>query len=240
MWPKDNTFALSADKTVVEDAIKHARDTNAWPQLHYLWPLHPIAQWLDYKLMALFGRQSAPLLRIARGIPPGEAFVLVLAQVPNRRGQAVLAEWLGVQLNVAGQVQGVLSLEETLRRTGLSCETQAQANDGQAPDARGLQAALPAVIQAAEKYIKPIKQAFDADCRQRLDHELTKLKTLQEKHRQQLQLDFGQGLEQVLAARRKQKESDTADLFNNYQQWISDTLQLDDRAQFTVVAALMA
>lgn len=240
MWPEDNTFALSADKTVVEGAIKHARDTNAWPQLHYLWPLHPIAQWLDYKLMALFGRQSAPLLRAAHGLSAGEAIVMVLAQVPNRRGQAVLAEWLGVQLNAAGQVQGVLSLEETLHRTGLAGDAKAQANDGQQPDASGLQAALPTVIQAAEKHIKPIKQAFDADCRQRLDHELTKLKTLQDKHLQQLQLDFSQGIEQVVAARRKQKENDTADLFNNYQQWIRDTLQLDDRAQFTVVAALMA
>jgi len=244
MWPEDNTFALSADKTVVESAIRQARDTNAWPQLHYLWALHPIAQWLDYKLMALFGRQRAPLLRVAQGLHAGEAIVLVLAQVPNRRGQAVLAEWMGVQLNAAGQVQGVLSLEDALQRTGLAGNlgsgANIRANDGNAPDARALQAALPAVIQAAQQHIKPIKQAFDADCRARLDRELSKLKTLQDKHTAQLELDFAKGIEQVNAAKRKQKESDTAELFNNYQQWIRDTLQLDDRAQFTVVAALMA
>ncbi|HCF7393618.1 TPA: DEAD/DEAH box helicase family protein [Pseudomonas aeruginosa] len=244
MWPEDNTFALSADKTVVELAIRQARDTNAWPQLHYLWALHPIAQWLDYKLMALFGRQRAPLLRVAQGLNAGEAIVLVLAQVPNRRGQAVLAEWMGVQLNAAGQLQGVLSLEDALQRTGLAGNlgsgANIRANDGNAPDARALQAALPAVIQAAQQHIKPIKQAFDADCRARLDRELSKLKTLQDKHTAQLELDFAKGIEQVNAAKRKQKESDTAELFNNYQQWIRDTLQLDDRAQFTVVAALMA
>ncbi|MNF26749.1 RNA polymerase-associated protein RapA [compost metagenome] len=240
MWPEDNTFALSADKTVVEEAIKHARDTNAWPQLHYLWSLHPIAMWLDYKLMALFSRQRAPLLRVGQGLDVGEAIVLVLAQIPNRRGQAVLVEWLGVQLNAAGQVQEVLSLSDTLQRTGLGNDQQARANDGQQPDSRALQAALPTVIQAAERYIKPIKQAFDADSHQRLERELAKLKTLQDKHLQQLELDFSLGIEQVMAAKRKQKESDTVDLFNNYQQWIRDTLQLDDRAQFTVVAALMA
>lgn len=244
MWPEDNTFALSADKTVVESAIRQARDTNAWPQLHYLWALHPIAQWLDYKLMALFGRQRAPLLRVAQGLNAGEAIVLVLAQVPNRRGQAVLAEWMGVQLNAAGQVQGVLSLEDALQRTGLAGNlgsgAHIRANDGNAPDARALQAALPGVIQAAQQHIRPIKQAFDADCRARLDRELSKLKTLQDKHTAQLELDFAKGIEQVNAAKRKQKESDTAELFNNYQQWIRDTLQLDDRAQFTVVAALMA
>lgn len=240
MWPEDNTFALSADKTVVEAAIKHARDTNAWPQLHYLWPLHPVSQWLDYKLMALFGRQRAPLLRAAQGLAAGEAIVLVLAQVPNRRGQAVLAEWMGIKLNASRQVDGVLGLAETLQLTGLGGDAKAQANDGRQPDARSLQAALPTVIQAAEKHIKPIKQAFDANCRQRLELELARLKTLQDKHIKQLELEFGAGGEQTASARRKQKESDTADLFKNYQQWIRDTLKLDDRAQFTVVAAVMA
>ena len=241
MWPKDNTFALSADKTVVETAIKHARDTNAWPQVHYLWPLHPIAQWLDYKLMALFGRQRAPLIRVAHGIAKEEGIVLVLAQVPNRRGQAVLAEWFGVQVNAAGEVQGVLTLEQALQRTGLSSDfAHTLVNDGQAPNSSNLQQALPAVIQAAQGYIKPIKQAFDADCRARLDRELCKLKTLQDKHLHQLELDFSHGIEQVNAARRRQKENATADLFNDYQQWIRDTLQLDDRAQFTIVAVLTA
>ena len=42
------------------------------------------------------------------------------------------------------------------------------------------------------------------------------------------------------AARRRQRENDTVDLFKNYQQWIKDTLELDDRAQLTIVAALAA
>ena len=241
MWPNDNSFSLSADKKVVETAIKHARDTNAWAQVHYLWPLHPIAQWLDYKLMALFRRQSAPLIRVSQGLAKDEAVVLVLAQAPNRRGQAVLAEWVGVQVGPTGQIQGVLTLNEVLQRTGLSNDTgHTLTNDGQALNSHTLQQALPEVIQAAQAHIKPIKHVFEADCRARLDRELGKLKTLQDKHLHQLELDFRQGIAQVNAARRRQKESATIDLFNNYQQWIRDTLQLDDRVQFTVVAGLMA
>jgi len=242
MWPADNTFALCADKRMVEAAIAQSRDGSDWPQLHYLWPLHPIAQWLDYKLMAAFGRQRAPLLRVPQGLPPGESIVLVLAQVPNRRGQAMLAEWLGVHLNTQGQVQAVLSLADTLHRTGLDgSQPAALANDGRAPDSSTCQQALPAVIRAAEAHLRPIKQSFDNDCRQRLQQELAKLHALREKHLAQLALDFGQGgIEQVRAAQRQQKESATADLFGQYQQWVRDTLELDDRAQFTIVAALMA
>lgn len=236
MWPTDNQFALSADKAVVDAAIQHARDANAWPQVHYLWPLHPIAQWLDFKLMALFGRQRAPVVRVQQGLGAGEAIVLVLAQVPNRRGQTMLTEWMGVHLDPAGKPQRVLSFDAVLQQTGLG--RSPMANDGQPANVAHVQAALPAVVQMAERHLKPIKQAFDADCRVRLERELAKLKTLQHKHHAQLELDFAKGLEQVMAGRRRQKESDTADLFNNYQQWIKDTLELDDRAQLSVVAVL--
>lgn len=238
MWPTDNQFALSADKVLVDAAIQQARDANTWPQVHYLWPLHPICQWLDYKLMALFGRRRAPVVRVQQGVAPGEAIIVVLGQAPNRRGQTMLTQWMGVHLGKDGQPQAVLSLEEVMQRTGLG--SSALANDGQAVPMAHIQVALPAVVQMAERHLKPIKQAFDADCRARLGRELDKLKTLQHKHFAQLELDFAKGIEQVNAARRKQRENDTADLFKNYQQWIKDTLELDDRAQLTIVAALAA
>lgn len=246
MWPNDNTFALSADTTMVESGIKHARDTNAWPQLQYLWPLHPVAQWMDYKLMALFGRQRAPVLRVniakdsSQGLQASESIVMVLVQIPNRRGQAVLTEWLGVRLNANAQVAQVLQLKECLALTGLDDAKNQIANDGVPIDVSHVQNALAAVIKAAEEHIKPIKQNFDQANRQRLTVELAKLSRLQQKHHQQMELDFSQGLEQINAAKRKQKEEYTANLFSNYQQWIRNTLELDDRAQFTVVAALVA
>lgn len=236
MWPTTNEFALSADKVLVDAAIQQARDANTWPQVHYLWPLHPICQWLDYKLMTLFGRQRAPVIRVQQGVGPGEAIVVVLGQAPNRRGQTMLTQWMGVHLGKDGQPQKVLSLEEVMQRTGFGVSSLA--NDGQAIPMAHIQAALPAVVQMAERHLKPIKQAFDADCRARLGRELGKLKTLQHKHFAQLELDFAKGIEQVNAARRKQRENDTADLFKNYQQWIKDTLELDDRLQVTVVAVL--
>ncbi|MEF8753219.1 MAG: DEAD/DEAH box helicase [Accumulibacter sp.] len=237
MWPVDNQFALSADKGVIEAAIKSARDTNAWPQVHFLWPLHPIVQWLDYKVMALFGRQKAPVIRAPHGLSTGESIVLVLGQVPNRRGQTMLTEWMGVRVDARGLAQEVLGFDAMLQRIGL--DSASLANDGKPVDASIAQAALPAVILTVERHLKPIKQAFDADCRSRLGFELAKLKALQDKHLTQLELDFSRGIEQVNAARRKQRESNTVDLFKHYQQWIRDTLELDDRAQFTVVASIV-
>lgn len=181
---------------------------------------------------------SAPAIRVQQGMAAGEAIVLVLAQAPNRRGQTMLTQWMGVHLDADGQTQAVLTLEELMQRTGFG--SPSLANDGQAIPLANIQAALPAVVQTAQRHLKPIKQAFDADCRARLGRELDKLKTLELKHFTQLELDFAKGIEQVNAARRKQRENDTVDLFKSYQQWIKDTLELDDRAQITIVAVLAA
>ena len=43
-----------------------------------------------------------------------------------------------------------------------------------------------------------------------------------------------------MAKKKTQKAKDTDDLFEQYQKWAHETLELDDRAQFTVVAALTA
>lgn len=235
MRPINNTYTLSADPKTVERAISSARDTDAWPQIHYLWPLHPIAQWLDYKVLAAFRRQQAPVMRVTQGLASGEAMVILLAQHPNKRGQPMLTEWLGINVDAQGRVGKVLNLDEVMQQTGL--QQQQVANDGRALKVEHVQAALPAVIQAAQSYIRPIKAAFDHAAKQRVESELVKLTILQAKHMQQLQLDFDHV---QTTQRQQQKNHEIVDLFAQYKNWVHETLELDDRAQMTVVTVLMA
>lgn len=233
MQPADNVYSLSADPKVVERAITAARDTDAWPTIHYLWPLHPVAQWLDYKVLAAFKRQQAPVMRVGRGLEAGEAIVILLAQYPNRRGQPMLTEWLGIKVNAQGQVEAVSTLDEVMQRTGLQ---QDQPNNGRELPVAHIQAALPQVIAAAQAHLKPIKAKLDATAQLRVDFELSKLGDLKVKHIQQLQLDFTDPAQAT--QRQKQKSSEVVDLFTQYQNWIYETLKLDDRAQITVVTVL--
>jgi hypothetical protein len=113
------------------------------------------------------------------------------------------------------------------------------ANDGQAVPLGHIQAALPG---GADRRAPP--QTHQASLRRRLPGapgpRAGQAQDLEAQALCQLELDFAKGIEQVNAARRKQRENDTADLFKNYQQWIKDTLELDDRAQITIVAVLAA
>jgi superfamily II DNA or RNA helicase len=237
MFPRDNVFALSSDRAVVESAIRHARDTQEWPAIHYLWPLHPILNWLDYKMLALFGRQKAPLVRVPKGLAAGEAIVLLSGQIPNRRGQSVIAEWLGVRMGADGRHLGTLTLPEVMTLTGLGRELLV--NAGIPADAERLQALLPAALAEAERVLRAKKLDFDGHLGQRLKTELDRLATLRRRHHEQLELAFAQTPDALAQSRKKKREADTDDLFDQYQHWARQTLALDDRAQFTVLAVLI-
>ena len=60
-------YALCADPKRMAEAIEAARQARAeedtWPQLHYLWPQHPVVEWLGDRVLTHFGRHRAPLLQ---------------------------------------------------------------------------------------------------------------------------------------------------------------------------------
>ncbi|RMF45100.1 MAG: ATP-dependent helicase, partial [Deltaproteobacteria bacterium] len=59
-------YVLSALPGLVEEAIERAREEDkqgaAWPDIQYLWPQHPIGQWLIDRVIGSVGRRRAPVI----------------------------------------------------------------------------------------------------------------------------------------------------------------------------------
>jgi hypothetical protein len=233
MQPDDDVFALSANSETVKNAIKASRDTERWPVIQFLWPLHPIVQWLDYKLLSLFGRQKAPVIRVQQGLNQGDVFVLISALIPNRRGQPVLNKWFAVRMSGSAEVTAEVTLDELIRSTGLG--------RNEIPNARldidlsDLRKMLPAALDYARKHMTAIQSAFTERMRVRAKAELDRLNLLRSQHRQQLELEFN---ENRTLRNKEQRLRDLDVLFRNYEQWISDTLEIDSRAHLTVAAVV--
>ena len=158
---------------------------------------------------------------------------LVDSEPPGFAGILAAAREIGLEFASA---QALLHLKGKRMRETLQALEQALGR----PLPEGFEATLRRhMADQFERHLKPIKHAFDARCRQRKTEELDKLRTLEARHFEQLQLDFAGGIEQVNAARRKQRETDTEELFKSYQDWVRETLELDDRAQYAVVAVLV-
>lgn len=242
MRPSDHVYALSANTEVVKTAIKTARDGDAWPAIHHLWALHPMLQWLDFKLLSLVGRQRSPVIRVPRGIAAGESLVLIAALIPNRRGQPVLNDWFAVRVSANGKVLGDLSFEELIKSTGLGHEEFPNAE--KIFDAKSLQALLPSALDHAGRRMVEAQKQFSAQMRERAATELARLDQLRGQHLQQLELDFqavsDTPLAKIAAHKQTQRVSEIDTLFNEYKRWVSVTLELDERAHLTVAAVLIS
>jgi hypothetical protein len=83
-------YALCAHKSRMAQAIEQARqakaDEESWPALHYLWPQHPIMDWLSDRVLTAFGRHRAPVIQCPQLIDGEQAFLL-MGLIPNRKGQ---------------------------------------------------------------------------------------------------------------------------------------------------------
>jgi hypothetical protein len=234
-------YSLTADREAIKHDIKAARDGDRWPHQQLLWPLHPVLQWLNLKLVSIFGRQRSPVIQVPRGVAGDEALVLIAALIPNRRGQPVINDWFVVRVDTKGRVRGLLSLEELCEQTGLG--RTPLANAGNPFDAKRLQGLLTPALQHARERMAARQKVFSSEASDRSTAELAKLDELRRQHQQQLALNFREGedaLAHLRAAKRDHEAREIDRLFDSYRAWVSQTLELDSRAHLTVAGIVIS
>lgn len=241
MRPDDNVCSLTADRQAILRDIEAARESDRWPHQQLLWPLHPVMQWLDLKMVSLFGRQRAPVIRLPQGVGPDEALVLIAALIPNRRGQPVLNDWFAVRVGFDSRVRGHLDFPQFKSQTEFGSVTLP--NAGIPFDAERLQALLGPALEHVRELMAGQHRTFSTAAGERAQHELARLDRLREQHQQQLNLTFREGddaLAHLRAARRETEAREINARFQSYRRWVSDTLELDARAQLSVVAVFIS
>lgn len=174
-------------------AIETARQAKAkdatWPALHYLWPQHPVLEWLGDRVLTHFGRHRAPVLQFIK-LRPGEQAFILMSLVPNRKGQPLLVEWqVACRTGTAGKFE-LEPFDAFIQRTGL--QAGGQPNPGHtealAEATRTLQAALPDAVATMHAHMLRLQGEFAARSAQRLEGASAKLQRLQGRQIEQLTL----------------------------------------------------
>ncbi len=237
IWPADGKMLLTDDTDKMQAEVKRCRkDDQAWPKLHYLWPLHPAVAWLNDKVLAGFRRHQAPVLTLPT-LAPKETVYILTGLIPNLKGQPLIQEWMGITLE-NGQYQRTEAFDSLLDRTALSRQTFSNpVYDRVDP---GLQDRLPEIVQQAEQWMLAERQRFEDNINQQLDAHLKKLETLRSRHLTALR-QYIDGLEvakKTKQRRAREKEREIQALFDEYMQWIEDTMTTEKQAYIKVVAVL--
>lgn len=234
----NHRYALCARKASVLQAIELARHAdsveNSWPALHYLWQQHPIMGWLSDRVLTAFGRHRAPVIQCEQLAANEQAFIL-LGLIPNRKGQPLLVEW---QVAVCiGSEWSLQPFPDFVERTKLKANSLA--NRAQGSDLSAVQAKLPDAVAAMRRHVIALQESFSADMTARLAGKLADLERLQARQIEQLELRLAQNQqpEHFKRSRREQRTQHIRKVFDEYRQWVQDSMTTEPRPFIQVLAA---
>ena len=237
---ENHRYPLCAQKSRIADSIEFARqaraDEDSWPKLHYLWPQHPIMDWLSERVLTAFGRHRAPVIRCPDLALNEQAFIM-MGLIPNRKGQPLLIEW---QVAVVHDGQWALqSFPDFILRTKLKANSMVNRN--QSLDASSLQANLPAAVTEMQNHMINLQKTFSKNMADRLSGTLADLERLQDKQFEQLELRLStnQQAEQFKKTRREQRTQHIRKVFDEYRLWVQDTMTTEPQPFIQVLAAVV-
>jgi hypothetical protein len=234
-------YVLCASAERMAQAIEEARQKRAeddtWPQLHYLWPQHPIVEWLGERVLTAFGRHRAPVVRSPH-LAPGEHAFILTGMVPNRKGQPLLVEWQ-VACRRGDAAAFVLEpFDAFIDRARL--KAAALPNTAQTLAIESLQASLPLAVDTMQAHMVAKQSAFAADLTARLQGTLAELEDLQCRQFVQLELRLENVIEGVKRSRFERRSQQIRRVFDDYRQWVEDTLTTEPQPYIQVLAAVCA
>ena len=105
---KKNTFKLTCDKNIVENAIIKARKRKegGWPEHQLLYDLHPLARWLQFKILARIDKGNAPVARMRSPLPDKSAWFVFQGITSNGQGQPILSKAFVIGRSFIGKQVG--------------------------------------------------------------------------------------------------------------------------------------
>lgn len=229
--PTSGRLVLTDDVALLQGALREAlaAEENPWPQVHYLWPLHPVLDWAAERARRRFARHTAPVLHV-RALPAGESVLLVSGMVPNRRAQPVVHRWYGAVFR-GTTFDRVEDLATVLGRTRL--RGARLVNPGpSAFDLPRLQTLVPEAIERVRERCRRDRDEVDETLQRRLDEQIARLAELERRHRSvQLALP-------VVGGRPTDVELRIRRLFDSFVGWATDSLTTEPTPFLQLVAVL--
>ena len=240
---RNGELRLTVDRKRVRVSYDEARSKGGrWPEWQLLWELSPVAQWLDDRVLALFRRNEAPVLRVPQGLERHECVYVFEGVVSNRRSQPRIVDWFGVMYDAGGHHE-VFDLRQLEDLTGLG---RPFANPQRPVETSGLRARIGEAVEVARAHMLQRRQQRSQDLGDRLRTEARrvrawKLKALERINTKELHLMAGQrgGLRRDQRERLGAQRRDIEQRVARRQEWIDSTLQTVPEPYLRLVAVLV-
>ncbi|KQP00291.1 hypothetical protein ASF32_13715 [Methylobacterium sp. Leaf91] len=225
--PDDGMLRLTDNRSLMSDRIRTARQGigGGWPDLQYLWDVHPAVDWLADKVNGVFGRRSAPVGRLIGRLAKGEAAFVFNGTVPNLKGQPLVDEWPVVVFR-DGEFKEVQAIREFIARTSLGGGDVPNVGTTQVDD---LQPLVAEAVQRAQTFIHQARKRYQGEMDTEVLHLAERHDTLRARHDTVLQMRF-EGMEDHAPQRKRKadQESKLRRTFESWWDWVKQTRETPD------------
>jgi superfamily II DNA or RNA helicase len=235
-------LVLTTEVGELQAELDRSRRAKQWQRLDYLWPLHPLVEWLGDQGMATFPRHQAPVLQLSDGLAPGEVVMVLQGTIPNQSGQPVVQDWVGVRFRSTGltleAVEPFAAIAERLQLGRRDIPNPQIAIDNDLMTLLKGQRAV--AVQAAHRYLLEQREAWIARMQPLLAEQNERLQRLRERQVQQLRQTF-EADGSVLAVRAeklRQGEVEVDKLFKNHREYVESVLTTEAAPYLKLLAVL--
>ena len=227
-------FTGSADK--MKHAIKTSQsESEHWPALHFLWPIHPFMQWITDKARLSFKRLHAPVIGDSQ-LEAGEVEYLITVLWPNRRGSTVHQRWYLVGANAAGchsfrdfdrsKIYGRLR-SDRIPNAGCPQKLIDEAQKG-----------IGASVDFATERAGSDHRSFLDEWNPKVDEHLEELRILRQRHEEVVESSI-KGLETIREWRREEELKSIKEKFEKFTDWIENSMRTEEKPYVQLVAAIV-
>jgi hypothetical protein len=234
--PSEDYLRLSPDKSFCMAEMKRSMQNSlseiAWPTTQFLWKLHPLFSWLNDKANLTYSRGEAPLIGLSEGLHRGQCLFIIAGVIPNRKSSPVIDEWFALLYQDGGFVKELV-MNEVLSLTKLGSGRLPNRNIITPHMEEGAMGLLTSVVEKAKEIMLRHCNNYKSRINPLIDEEIDKLAGLQEKHLfYQLSLFEDE-------RRKTEQERKVERIFNNFVDWVKDTLEIEDNPYIRVIASIM-
>lgn len=237
-FPKRNdTFKLTCNKEVVEKSIEKARKKeNSWPEHQLLYDMHPLARWLQYKILARIDKGNAPVARMRNPLPEKSAWFIFQGISSNGKGQPILSKAFAVGRSFIGsQVGNMDSFDDFISHFRLHDDLPTLEIEQTHLDL--LQAMLPEAVQTARKlYTQQLQGNLVDEIEDKLKEYEGKLDKWLKNSEHQLELQFGLEETGVVRSHRDRRKKDIDYVHKQTKEFYESFFQLENDPYLRLLA----
>jgi hypothetical protein len=232
-------LVLSTRPRELQNELERSRSRNQQGlELEYLWPLHPLVEWLVDRGLATFGRHEAPVLQLTSGLETGEVVMVLQGTIPNRSGQPVIQEWVAVRFMGSGlKVEAVEPFAAIAERLQLG---QRDYPNRQLAVPESLKLQRGQAVREAHAYLLQRRQEWMERMEPLLAEQSERLERLRDRRLRQLRRDCEADASAVAvkAEKLRQGELQVETLFKNHRRYVEDVMTTEEAPYLKLVAVL--